>query len=214
MDPACDSGYLSAALILFGASHTFWHYPLRALFATRPKHPKPARTPASTPDPHHARSTTNPSNSLFYLVKLGTEGFCSHSRFCIKMSVLVVELRGFEPLTSSMPWKRATNCAIAPRSVHRVCDPLSITERQPIRKIETPCRPSHQPRSTDPCNNRCAMLTPPTHPRGSQYCAQPNGKTEHPTRRSLPHPREQALTSGNYPSHASHQTQAGSSPCR
>ena len=27
---------------------------------------------------------------------------------------LVVELRGFEPLTSSMPWKRATNCAIAP----------------------------------------------------------------------------------------------------
>ena len=81
--------HLSAALILFGASHTFWRYPLRALFATRPKHPKPARTPASTPDPHHARSTTNPSNSLFYLVKLGTEGFCSHSRFCIKMSVLV-----------------------------------------------------------------------------------------------------------------------------
>ena len=30
-----------------------------------------------------------------------------------KMSLLV-ELRGFEPLTSSMPWKRATNCAIAP----------------------------------------------------------------------------------------------------
>ena len=26
-----------------------------------------------------------------------------------------VELRGFEPLTSSMPWKRATNCAIAPK---------------------------------------------------------------------------------------------------
>lgn len=26
----------------------------------------------------------------------------------------VVELRGFEPLTSSMPWRRATNCAIAP----------------------------------------------------------------------------------------------------
>ena len=25
-----------------------------------------------------------------------------------------VELRGFEPLTSSMPWRRATNCAIAP----------------------------------------------------------------------------------------------------
>jgi site-specific DNA recombinase len=27
----------------------------------------------------------------------------------------LVELRGFEPLTSSMPWKRATNCAKAPR---------------------------------------------------------------------------------------------------
>ena len=27
---------------------------------------------------------------------------------------LWVELRGFEPLTSSMPWKRATNCANAP----------------------------------------------------------------------------------------------------
>src|SRR5829696_9395443 len=26
-----------------------------------------------------------------------------------------VELRGLEPLTSSMPWKRATNCAKAPR---------------------------------------------------------------------------------------------------
>jgi hypothetical protein len=25
-----------------------------------------------------------------------------------------VELRGLEPLTSSMPWKRATNCAKAP----------------------------------------------------------------------------------------------------
>ena len=66
--------YFSAALILFGAKHTFWRYPLRALFATRSKHLKPARTPSSTPDPNHARSTTNPSNSLFYLVKLGTRG--------------------------------------------------------------------------------------------------------------------------------------------
>jgi hypothetical protein len=30
------------------------------------------------------------------------------------LPVLLVELRGFEPLTSSMPWKRATNCAKAP----------------------------------------------------------------------------------------------------
>ena len=28
-----------------------------------------------------------------------------------------VEHRGFEPLTSSMPWKRATNCAIAPNGM-------------------------------------------------------------------------------------------------
>ena len=28
----------------------------------------------------------------------------------------LVELWGFEPQTSSMPWKRATNCAIAPRT--------------------------------------------------------------------------------------------------
>ena len=28
----------------------------------------------------------------------------------------LVELGGFEPPTSSMPWKRATNCAIAPRT--------------------------------------------------------------------------------------------------
>ena len=35
----------------------------------------------------------------------------------------MVELRGLEPLTSSMPWKRATSCAKAPsvwagRTVH------------------------------------------------------------------------------------------------
>ena len=37
-----------------------------------------------------------------------------------------VELRGFEPLTSSMPWKRATNCAIAPRAVpdYRMLSPV------------------------------------------------------------------------------------------
>jgi hypothetical protein len=29
-------------------------------------------------------------------------------------STFAVELRGLEPLTSSMPWKRATNCAKAP----------------------------------------------------------------------------------------------------
>ena len=29
----------------------------------------------------------------------------------------MVELTGFEPVASSMPWKRATNCAIAPTSL-------------------------------------------------------------------------------------------------
>lgn len=29
-------------------------------------------------------------------------------------NLLLVEHKGFEPLTSSMPWKRATNCANAP----------------------------------------------------------------------------------------------------
>jgi len=32
---------------------------------------------------------------------------------------LLVELRGFEPLTSSMPWRRATNCAKAPNDHRR-----------------------------------------------------------------------------------------------
>ena len=34
----------------------------------------------------------------------------------------LVELRGFEPLTSSMPWKRATNCAIAPSGLLNITD--------------------------------------------------------------------------------------------
>ena len=31
-----------------------------------------------------------------------------------------VEHRGFEPLTSSMPWKRATNCANAPKCLNSI----------------------------------------------------------------------------------------------
>ena len=44
-----------------------------------------------------------------------------------------VELRGFEPLTSSMPWKRATNCAIAPNG--RLGDPSTSknSSRSPAR---------------------------------------------------------------------------------
>jgi hypothetical protein len=31
-----------------------------------------------------------------------------------------VDLKGFEPLTSSMPWKRAPNCATGPQAVFRI----------------------------------------------------------------------------------------------
>ena len=34
-----------------------------------------------------------------------------------------VEHRGFEPLTSSMPWKRATNCANAPKCLNSIYKP-------------------------------------------------------------------------------------------
>ena len=43
-----------------------------------------------------------------------------------------MELRGLEPLTSSMPWKRATNCAKAP---HRLWieDTVHRSDRSYIR---------------------------------------------------------------------------------
>ena len=49
-----------------------------------------------------------------------------------------VELRGFEPLTSSMPWKRATNCAKAPyRCAPESCDPAARTREdyQAVRGV-------------------------------------------------------------------------------
>ena len=49
---------------------------------------------------------------------------------------LAVELRGFEPLTSSMPWKRATNCAKAPRCFP--CDSESLADGGRRRKIGYP----------------------------------------------------------------------------
>lgn len=39
------------------------------------------------------------------------------ARNCINTSRQLVELAGIEPATSSMPWKRATNCAIAPKAM-------------------------------------------------------------------------------------------------
>ncbi len=67
--------------------------------STHPTSPRPASSPTSLPTPHqhrpHKQNCPVIRRSSFYF--------------------LLVELRGFEPLTSSMPWKRATNCAIAPK---------------------------------------------------------------------------------------------------
>ena len=46
-----------------------------------------------------------------------------------RMSTFSVELGGFEPPTSSMPWKRATNCAIAPYLVRRRGDLINNSGR-------------------------------------------------------------------------------------
>ncbi len=49
---------------------------------------------------------------------------------------LMVELGGFEPPTSSMPWKRATNCAIAPNG----SSPLVAATRQLYRARTGPAK--------------------------------------------------------------------------
>jgi hypothetical protein len=49
-------------------------------------------------------------------------------RFGLDQGKKRVELRGLEPLTSSMPWKRATNCAKAPRE----------RARWPVRNLTDP----------------------------------------------------------------------------
>ncbi len=76
---------------------------------THPMRPQPAssRTPASMP-----------------WLKSPQRQTCRHQAG--RAWILMVELRGFEPLTSSMPWKRATNCAIAPRAApdYRMLSPV------------------------------------------------------------------------------------------
>ena len=61
------------------------------------------------------------------------------------VSRLTVELRGFEPLTSSMPWRRATNCAIAPRCGASLAGPpgLREIEGKPSGRL-TAVSPSHE----------------------------------------------------------------------
>jgi hypothetical protein len=41
----------------------------------------------------------------------------------------LVDLKGFEPLTSSMPWKRAPNCATGPRGRLIVHENITATYR-------------------------------------------------------------------------------------
>ena len=60
----------------------------------------------------------------------------------------MVELRGFEPLTSSMPWKRATNCAKAPCEFPRLRSGLIIGRRD--REILARARRTHEIGSSSP----------------------------------------------------------------
>ncbi len=50
-----------------------------------------------------------------------------------------VELTGFEPVASSMPWKRATNCAIAPTRVITLqgCGPRSQDDAGQMSAVRT-----------------------------------------------------------------------------
>lgn len=75
-----------------------------------------------------------------------------------------VELRGFEPLTSSMPWKRATNCAKAPRCL---ADSGSLADTRQQRKIGScPVRQwsSHCPHHRAPNLTRPTNHSPPAPP--------------------------------------------------
>ena len=53
----------------------------------------------------------------------------------------MVDLEGFEPSTSSMPWRRAPNCATGPRSIV-----FLLTYHTPDEPIA---------RSAQPVNGRC-----------------------------------------------------------
>ena len=54
---------------------------------------------------------------FIYLTRRANPPDRIRERYSIKH--LIVELRGFEPLTLSMPWRCATSCAIAPFSFIR-----------------------------------------------------------------------------------------------
>ena len=85
-----------------------------------------AQSPAS-PSNLVARSPSGPAPRQQEARRISPAGLSTSH--CLTVSR--VELRGFEPLTSSMPWKRATNCAIAPCRVPPAGD-SSILPRVPI----------------------------------------------------------------------------------
>ncbi len=58
------------------------------------------------------------------------------------MFLFYVEHRGFEPLTSSMPWKRATNCANAPKTTPQEGHPLRSPDRPGDQANVTGSHPS------------------------------------------------------------------------
>ena len=60
-----------------------------------------------------------------------------------------LEHRGFEPLTSSMPWKRATNCANAPKTTPQEGHPLRSPDRPGDQANVTGSHPS-SPNRTKP----------------------------------------------------------------
>ncbi len=51
----------------------------------------------------------------------------------IRIKDILVDLKGFEPLTSSMPWKRAPNCATGPHGVYRTPNDTIITSRRSLQ---------------------------------------------------------------------------------
>ena len=53
---------------------------------------------------------------IMVFVDIGSQIIEPQKDFQISLKALTVELRGFEPLTLSMPWRCATSCAIAPWS--------------------------------------------------------------------------------------------------
>ncbi len=137
--------------IPFGASDTFWHVPIlfgasRTIWRLSPRartrqHEYP-KFGCPTPLPAGTAQQTRRKQILSDLAFRSDFGHTKGRPLCIKMSVPSVELGGFEPPTSSMPWKRATNCAIAPSSFIHHCrgDPLTIAASDPKNKIEAQCQ--------------------------------------------------------------------------